>query len=69
MHCSSTSDLQERFLAVDVAKKIAYAAPVGTDKNTVLLTRDYETNARNVARSQAAFAAARLANILNTVLK
>jgi len=51
------------------AKQYAYASPVSAGKNAVLLTRDYETNARNVARGQAALAAARLANILNAALK
>ena len=55
--------------SVELAKQFAYASPVSTGKNAVLLTREYETNARNVARSQAALAAARLANILNATLK
>jgi hypothetical protein len=46
---------QESF---ELAKTHAYAAPIRTDKNPVQLTRDYETNTRNVARSQAALAAA-----------
>lgn len=57
---------QESF---ELAKKFAYAPPISTDKTAVQLTRDYETNARNVARSQAALAAARLANLLNDRLK
>jgi hypothetical protein len=57
---------QESF---ELAKQNAYAAPIRTDKTAVQLTRDYETNARNVAPSQAALAAARLANLLNAVLK
>jgi hypothetical protein len=52
-----------------LAKKHAYAPPIRTDKTAVELTRDYETNARNVARSQAAFAASRMANLLNRLLK
>jgi hypothetical protein len=40
-----------------------YAPPVSTGKNAVLLTRDYETNARNIARGQAALAAARLGSM------
>lgn len=55
--------------SVALAKQFAYAPPVSTGKNAVLLTRDYETNARNVARGQAALAAARLANVLNTALR
>jgi hypothetical protein len=42
---------------------------VSTGGNTVFLTRAYETNARNIARSQAALAAARLANHLNEALR
>ncbi|OKO83568.1 S1/P1 nuclease [Bradyrhizobium sp. NAS96.2] len=57
---------QESF---ELAKQAAYAAPIRNDKTPVQLTRDYETNARNVARSQAALAAARLANLLNGTLK
>lgn len=57
---------QESF---ELAKQYAYAPPVRTDETAVELTRDYETNARNVARSQAALAAARLANLLSGLLK
>lgn len=53
----------------ELAKQFAYAAPVSTGSNAVPLTRDYETNARNVARGQAALAGARLANLLNAALK
>jgi hypothetical protein len=55
--------------SVEIAKQHAYAVPVSLGKNPVLLTRDYETNARNIARSQAALAAARLANIINNALR
>jgi ATP-dependent Zn protease len=34
-----------------------------------MLDRQYETNARNVARQQAALAGARLANLINEALK
>jgi hypothetical protein len=57
---------QESF---ELAKRDAYAPPVRPDKEVAQLTRDYETNARNVARSQAALAGARLANLLNNALK
>ncbi|WP_439373056.1 S1/P1 nuclease [Bradyrhizobium sp. DASA03120] len=53
----------------ELAKTYAYAAPVGSGAAAVSLTRDYETNARNVARSQAALAAARLAGVLNEALR
>ena len=56
---------QESF---ELAKKFAYAAPISNGTDAVLLTREYETNARNTARSQAALAAARLANLLNQTL-
>jgi hypothetical protein len=42
---------------------------VSAGSNATLLTREYETNARNIARSQAALAAARLANLINEALK
>jgi hypothetical protein len=54
---------------VALAKQYAYAPPVSTGKNAVLLTRDYETHALNVARGQAALAGARPANILSAALK
>src|SRR5262249_50607822 len=55
--------------SADLAKEYAYASPVSGGRNAVLLTRDYETNARNIAQSQAALAAARLANLLNSALQ
>ncbi|WP_076860727.1 S1/P1 nuclease [Bradyrhizobium mercantei] len=55
--------------SADLAKQFAYMPPVSTGKNPVLLTRDYETNAKNVARARAALAAARLANLVETALK
>jgi hypothetical protein len=57
---------QESF---ELAKSFAYAAPVRIDRQAVELTREYETDARNAARKQAALAAARLANLLNELLK
>ncbi|WP_426442197.1 S1/P1 nuclease [Bradyrhizobium genosp. P] len=53
----------------ELAKTYSYADPVGNGQAAAALTRAYETTARTVARSQAALAAARLANLLNTVLK
>ena len=50
--------------SADLAKQYAYAALVSLGKNPVFLTREYETKARNIARSQAALAAARLANLI-----
>jgi hypothetical protein len=55
--------------SAEIAKQFAYDSPVSTGTNPVFLTRDYETSARNVARSQAALAAARLANLLNDAFK
>ena len=55
--------------SAEIAKQFVYAPPIGLDKASVLLTRDYETNARAVARKQAALAAVRLANLLNAALK
>jgi hypothetical protein len=55
--------------SAELAKQYAYAPPVSLGKNAVYLTREYETNAQNIARSQAALAAARLANLLNNALR
>jgi hypothetical protein len=52
-----------------LAKQYAYAPPVSLGTNAVMLTRDYESNARNIARGQAALAAARLAKLLNDALQ
>ena len=52
----------------ELAKSDAYAAPVGPGKGPYVLTRDYETNARNLARKRAALAAARLANLIKAAL-
>lgn len=55
--------------SAELARQYAYAAPVSPGKNSVMLTREYETNARNISRAQAALAAARLARLLNDALK
>ncbi len=55
--------------SAEIAKAFAYGLPVSTGANPVMLTREYETNARNVALSRAALAAERLANLLNEALK
>jgi hypothetical protein len=52
-----------------LARRFAYAPPIADGPHPVELTRDYETNARDIARSQAALAAARLANLLNAALR
>ncbi|MGJ5176529.1 S1/P1 nuclease [Bradyrhizobium oligotrophicum] len=57
---------QESF---DLVKQFAYASPVSTGTAAVALSRDYETNARNIARTRAALAAARLANLLNAAFQ
>lgn len=46
----------------------AYTSPIPLDKSDAVLTRAYETSTRNVSRSQAALAAARLANVINAGL-
>jgi S1/P1 Nuclease len=55
--------------SAELAKQFAYAPPVSTGTNAVLLPREYEMNARNIARSRAALAPARMANLLNSALK
>jgi hypothetical protein len=52
-----------------LAEQFSYAEPVMSGIPPYMLTRDYETSARNVARKQAALGGARLANLLNDVLK
>jgi hypothetical protein len=52
-----------------LARQYAYALPVSLGKNSVMLTRDYDTNARNTSRTRAALAAARLARLINDALK
>ncbi len=51
-----------------LAEDVAYAGPLHDCTKTCELDRQYETNARNTARAQAALAAARLANLLNATL-
>jgi hypothetical protein len=58
--------LQESF---ELAKEFAYEEPVFSGTQPIELTRDYETDARNVSRSQAALAAQRLANMLNEAFR
>src|SRR5579871_1281824 len=55
--------------SAEIARTFAYAAPVSTGTNPVMLTREYETNAHNVVMSRAALGATRLANVLNQALK
>ncbi len=38
--------------SAELAEKYAYAPPVSAGSNAAALTREYETNARNIARSQ-----------------
>ena len=52
-----------------LAEANAYAEPVRSGSQPYMLNRQYETNARNVARQQAALASARLANLINNTLK
>ncbi|SJM31998.1 hypothetical protein BQ8482_220169 [Mesorhizobium delmotii] len=52
-----------------MARKFAYADPVLSEGTLSVLGRTYETDARNVAKSQAALAPARLANVLNDAFK
>jgi hypothetical protein len=50
-------------------KLFAYAEPVKSGMEPYMLDRQYETNARNIARQQAALAGTRLANLINEALK
>ncbi|TVZ63139.1 S1/P1 nuclease [Rhizobium mongolense] len=54
----------------DLALQFAYSAPVALDPTQpVMLTREYETNARKVAEAQISLAGYRLANLLNDAFK
>jgi S1/P1 Nuclease len=55
----------------ELAKKFAYAEPVLSSSltSTAKLTRDYETNTRDIARSQAILGATRFTNVLNGIFK
>ncbi|MFK0209221.1 S1/P1 nuclease [Agrobacterium sp. NPDC090283] len=50
------------------AKSTAYASPVAPSQ-TAELDRTYETNARKAAEERIALAGARLANLLNSLLR
>lgn len=52
-----------------LAIQFSYAAPVNSGASPYKLDRAYETNARDIARKQAALAGARLANLINDALK
>ena len=52
-----------------LAEEFAYAEPVKSGTQPYMLDRQYETNARNIARQQAALAGVRLANLINEALK
>ena len=53
----------------NLAIKYAYAEPVKSGRHVIALTREYESNARDVSESQISLAAARLAALLNDALK
>jgi hypothetical protein len=54
----------------DLALQLAYSAPVALDPaQPVVLTREYETNARKVAEAQISLAGYRLAYLLNEAFK
>jgi S1/P1 Nuclease len=52
-----------------LAQDFAYAEPVRSGMEPYMLDRQYETNARNIARQQAALAGARFANLINQALE
>jgi hypothetical protein len=54
----------------DLALQFVYSGPIALDAmQTVVLTREYETNARKVAEGQLSLAGYRLANVLNEAFK
>lgn len=52
-----------------LAQDFVYAEPVRSGARPYMLDRQYETNARMIARQRAALAGARLANLINEALK
>ena len=52
-----------------MARRFAYADPVLSGKPVVELTRQYETDARNIGEMQLSLAATRLANLLNNAFR
>lgn len=63
---NETAWAQESF---GIAKQEAYKKPIGVGNGPFTLTNAYKSNAKKVARTRAALAAARLANLLNSELK
>ena len=55
--------------SAELARQYAYATPISIGTSPVLLTREYETNLRNIARGQTALAAVRPANLINNPLR
>ena len=55
--------------SMQLAEDFAYAEPVRSGTRPYMLDRQYETQARNIARQRAALAGARLANLINEALK
>jgi len=53
----------------EAAKSYAYAPPVNAGPSPYHLTPEYKAQAKKVARERVALAGARLANLLNTMLK
>jgi S1/P1 nuclease len=53
----------------ELAKRYAYASPVGDGNGPYALTADYEVAAARITQQRIALAGARLANLLNSVLK
>lgn len=58
--------IQESF---EIARTVAYAAPIGTGTGPFTLDANYKSHARTVALGQIALAGARLAHLLNQELK
>ena len=52
-----------------IAEQEAHKKPIGAGNGPFILTNAYKSNAKKVARTRAALAAARLANLLNSELK
>jgi hypothetical protein len=67
---AAVSDPEKWFAeSAQLAEQVVYAEPVKSGLQPYRLDRTYETNARDLARSQAAAAGARLAALLNAALQ
>jgi hypothetical protein len=54
--------------SAEISQHQVYAAPVGNAASSITLSKNYKSTAREIARTQASIAGARLASLLNRLL-